>query len=47
MRRFSQLMLFILLVGISLPALATNGYFTHGIGTKNKSMAGAGVTQLQ
>lgn len=22
---------------------ATNGYFTHGIGTKNKSMAGAGI----
>lgn len=25
------------------PASATNGYFTHGTGTKNKSMAGAGL----
>ncbi len=28
---------------ISSPALATNGYFTHGTGTKNKGMAGAGL----
>lgn len=28
---------------ISAPALATNGYFTHGLGTKNKAMAGAGT----
>jgi long-chain fatty acid transport protein len=25
------------------PALATNGYFTHGIGTQNKAQAGAGT----
>jgi long-chain fatty acid transport protein len=24
-------------------AFATNGYFTHGVGTKNKSMAGSGI----
>ena len=24
-------------------AFATNGYFTHGIGTKNKGMAGSGI----
>ena len=24
-------------------ALATNGYFTHGTGTKNKAMAGSGI----
>ena len=24
-------------------AYATNGYFTHGVGTKNKSMAGSGI----
>lgn len=32
-------------VGLSLAgnAFATNGYFTHGIGTKNKAMAGAGI----
>ncbi len=27
---------------ISGPALATNGYFTHGVGTHSKAMAGAG-----
>lgn len=27
----------------ALPATATNGYFTHGIGTHNKAMAGAGM----
>ena len=24
-------------------AFATNGYFTHGTGTKNKAMAGSGI----
>jgi long-chain fatty acid transport protein len=28
---------------ISTPLWATNGYFTHGIGTKNKGMVGAGL----
>jgi len=28
---------------ISNVSFATNGYFPHGIGTKNKSMAGAGM----
>jgi long-chain fatty acid transport protein len=28
---------------MSSAALATNGYFTHGLGTKNKAMAGAGT----
>ena len=27
------------------PALATNGYFTHGNGAKNKALAGAGSAQ--
>ena len=33
------------IVGVCLAnsAMATNGYFTHGIGTKNKGQAGAGV----
>jgi len=31
------------LVGVSAQALATNGYFTHGVGVKDKGMAGAGV----
>jgi long-chain fatty acid transport protein len=30
-------------VVVSSPAFATNGYFTHGTGTKNKAMAGAGL----
>jgi long-chain fatty acid transport protein len=37
----------LVVVGVSLFAagnvFATNGYFTHGIGTKNKGMAGAGI----
>ena len=28
---------------LSAPALATNGYFTHGVGTASKGMAGTGV----
>lgn len=45
MHRFNRFMLAILVLGASLPisAYATNGYFTHGIGTKNKAMAGAGT----
>jgi long-chain fatty acid transport protein len=35
----------VVLVGLCMVgnAFATNGYFTHGNGTKNKSMAGAGI----
>jgi len=32
-----------LTAAISSPAMATNGYFTHGVGAKNKGMAGAGL----
>lgn len=35
------------LIGLSGPALATNGYFAHGYGTKNNGMAGAGVALPQ
>lgn len=28
---------------LATPLWATNGYFTHGVGTKNKGMAGAGL----
>jgi long-chain fatty acid transport protein len=28
-------------------ASATNGYFTHGLGVKNKGMAGAGTASPQ
>jgi long-chain fatty acid transport protein len=34
---------FIFSVTLVQPAWATNGYFTHGLGVKNKSMAGAGT----
>ncbi len=30
-------------LAVSAPALATNGYFTHGVGTQSKGMAGTGV----
>ncbi len=36
-----------LLFAIAPCALATNGYFTHGTGTLNKAMAGAGVALPQ
>jgi long-chain fatty acid transport protein len=32
-----------LIAAASSPAMATNGYFTHGVGAKNKGMAGAGL----
>jgi long-chain fatty acid transport protein len=36
---------FLIIIGLSLSQAlyATNGFFPHGIGTKNKSMAGAGM----
>ncbi len=34
-------------LGLAGNALATNGYFTHGIGTKNNGMAGAGIALPQ
>jgi long-chain fatty acid transport protein len=30
-------------LALSAPAVATNGYFTHGVGTESKAMAGTGV----
>ncbi len=30
-------------LAVSSPAMATNGYFTHGVGTQSKGMAGTGV----
>lgn len=33
----------LVLLTASAPTLATNGYFTHGVGTRLKGMAGAGV----
>ncbi len=31
------------LFALSAPAVATNGYFTHGVGTDSKAMAGTGI----
>jgi len=39
----SQLATAIATILLSTPLWATNGYFTHGIGTKNKAMAGSGL----
>lgn len=39
--------LIVLLILIAPAAFATNGYFTHGTGTLNKAMAGAGVALPQ
>mgnify|MGYP001606558287 FL=1 len=30
-------------LALNSPALATNGYFTHGVGTASKGMAGTGI----
>jgi long-chain fatty acid transport protein len=35
------------LYAFSAAALATNGYFTHGVGTESKAMAGAGVASVE
>lgn len=42
MKRTVALLLLTIAVA-SVPALATNGYFVHGMGTASKSMAGAGT----
>jgi len=34
-------------VGVSAPAFATNGYFSHGYGIKAKGMAGVGIAMPQ
>ena len=45
----SQLAISVLIAGIccASSAQATNGYFTHGTGTKNKGMSGAGIALPQ
>jgi long-chain fatty acid transport protein len=42
-RKASAALLATGLFAFSSAALATNGYFTHGVGTESKGMAGAGV----
>ena len=43
LKRHSRLVTAIVTLLITTPLWATNGYFTHGIGTKNKALAGAGL----
>ncbi len=42
-RKHSQLFTAIATLLLTTPLWATNGYFTHGIGSKNKAMAGSGL----
>ena len=43
LKKTSQLTTAIITLLATAPLWATNGYFTHGTGTKNKGMAGAGL----
>jgi long-chain fatty acid transport protein len=43
LKKSTQLATAISILLVSTPLWATNGYFTHGIGTKNKGMAGSGL----
>ena len=43
MKRSLPLVLTLAALGTCQSASATNGYFTHGLGVKNKGMAGAGT----
>jgi long-chain fatty acid transport protein len=40
---FTSLISALLLIAVSGSAFATNGYFTHGVGTDSKGMAGTGI----
>ena len=42
-----QLVACVICIGFAAPVFATNGYFAHGYGTKNKALAGAGVALPQ
>ena len=43
MKLSTSVLLSLPLLAMAIPASATNGYFTHGLGVINKSMAGAGT----
>ena len=45
--KLKKLALLIAAAGISAPAFATNGYFSHGYGMKAKGMAGVGIALPQ
>jgi len=40
-------LVFVALLATTAPALATNGYFSHGYGIKTKALAGAGIALPQ
>jgi len=43
LRQNARLVTAVMTLLLATPLWATNGYFTHGVGTKNKGMAGAGL----
>ncbi len=43
MKNLTRALTVVLAIMIAAPALATNGYFSIGYGTKNKGMAGVGI----
>jgi long-chain fatty acid transport protein len=47
LRKQSQLLTAIATLLLTTPLWATNGYFTHGIGSKNKALAGAGLAMSE
>lgn len=47
MKKLSKLAVVVAGLGVSLPVLATNGYFSHGYGIKSKGMAGVGIALPQ
>ena len=47
LKKTSRLVTAIATLILTTPLWATNGYFTHGTGTKNKSLAGAGLAMQE
>jgi long-chain fatty acid transport protein len=47
MLKIKKIAALLLAVGVSVPAFATNGYFSHGYGIKAKSMGGVGIALPQ
>lgn len=47
MIRMKKIVALLLTVGVSAPAFATNGYFSHGYGMKAKGMGGVGIALPQ
>jgi len=45
--KINKIAALLLAIGVSAPAFATNGYFSHGYGIKAKSMGGVGIALPQ